>query len=79
MAQAIAKHNSNALNGQQWQSVSSQLMEQWRDITPEELEAARNDRQKLAALIERKEGIAAPLVENYLHHLERILPRFQQK
>jgi hypothetical protein len=56
---------------------SSQLLNQWRDITPEELESTRYDRHQIAMLIERKEGVAASLIENYLRNLERTLPLFQ--
>jgi len=60
-----------------WEALSSQLLEQWHDITLEELEKTRKDRHAIARLIERKEGVSATLVENYLRNLERTLPLFQ--
>lgn len=59
-----------------WQALTAQLLDQWHDITREELENTQHDRHKIARLIERKEGIPAPLVENYLENLERTLPFF---
>jgi hypothetical protein len=60
-----------------WHALTSQLMSQWHDLTQEELERTCHNRRAIAKLIERKEGIAAPLVENYLRNLERTLPLFE--
>ena len=60
-----------------WNALSQQLLEQWHDLTREELEGTCHERRAIAELIEEKEGIAAPLVENYLRNLERTLPLFE--
>lgn len=59
-----------------WNMLSSQILSQWQDITPEELEVTMRDRHLIALLVERKYGIHAVLTENYLKNLERTLPRF---
>ncbi len=69
MDQTIVKCN--------WRDLSAQLLEQWHDITRQELEATCQNRYAIAALIERKEGVDARMVENYLCNLERTLPLFQ--
>ncbi len=60
-----------------WNALSQQLLEQWHELTREELESTCQERRAIAELIEEKEGIAAPLVENYLRNLERTLPLFE--
>lgn len=59
-----------------WKSLSSQLLNQWPRLTRQELEYTRHNRHAIAELIERKHGIDATLVENYLSNIERTLPLF---
>jgi len=59
-----------------WNMISTQLLSQWKELTPTELERTRHDRHQIALLIERKYGIHAILTENYLKNLERTLPLF---
>lgn len=59
-----------------WKCLSTQLLNQWQNITRQELEYTQHDRHAIAELIERKYGIDALLVENYLLNIERTLPLF---
>lgn len=59
-----------------WNMIATQILSQWKEITPEELEFTQRDRHRIALLIERKYGVHAVLTENYLKNLERTLPRF---
>ena len=58
----------------QWPGLRDQLLSQWKKLTQKDLESAGPDKQKIAALVERRYGIPATLVENYLSNLERTLP-----
>jgi hypothetical protein len=57
-----------------WRMLREQLLMQWRKISPRELEVAGPHRSRIAALIERKYGIASQLAENYLRNFERTMP-----
>jgi hypothetical protein len=57
-----------------WRLLREQLLQQWRKITPRELEAVGPHRSRIADLIERKYGIASQLAENYLRNFERTMP-----
>jgi len=57
-----------------WQILRDQLLAQWRKISARELDTAGPDRYRIAHLIERKYGISACLVENYLRNFERTMP-----
>ena len=59
-----------------WQTLSSQLLEQWHKLSPTELERTGQNRHKMAELIYEKYGVHPVLVENYLKNLERTLPLF---
>ena len=59
-----------------WSALSTQLLEQWKRLTPVELERTQHNRHSIAQLVERKYGVYATLVENYLRNLERTLPMF---
>jgi len=65
---------SNEMVSCEWEAFSSQLLSQWGQLTPNELEATGHQRHDIAALIEYKYGINAALIENYLFNLERTLP-----
>jgi hypothetical protein len=69
-------HSGFSIVACDWQEFSEQLLKQWQGITRDELEETHHDRCAIARLIERKEGISAQLVENYLINLERTLPLF---
>lgn len=60
-----------------WSCFSAQLLNQWHHITRQELEYTRHNRRAIAELIERKYGVDALLVENYLRNVERTLPLLQ--
>lgn len=57
-----------------WDSLRTQLLLQWENLTKKELDNAGPDRGRIAHLVESKYGVSAPLVENYLMNLERTLP-----
>lgn len=57
-----------------WGLFRSQLLLQWKRLTPKDLDMTGPDRQRIALLVERKYGIAAHMVENYLRNFERTLP-----
>jgi len=57
-----------------WDSLRNQLILQWSRIGESELDRAGPNRHQIALLIQRKYGIAATLVENYLQNFERTLP-----
>lgn len=57
-----------------WDVLRSQLLKQWNSISPWELDAEGPYRRRLALLIERRHGVSARLVENYLRNFERTLP-----
>lgn len=59
-----------------WRALKEQLLNQWERITPWELEHTRRNRRRIAQLVERKYGVYAVLVENYLKNIERTLPMF---
>jgi len=59
-----------------WNIISAQLLNQWKDLTPAELEDTYHDRHRIALLIEQKYGVQPELTENYLQNLERTLPLF---
>lgn len=54
--------------------VKSLLLQQWRGLTHDEIEATDYSKASLADLIERRYGIHHQLAENYLNNLERTLP-----
>jgi hypothetical protein len=57
-----------------WPALKGQLLSQWKHITPQELESTGPNHRCIAMLIQRKYGISAELVENYLHNFERTMP-----
>ena len=57
-----------------WQALCAQLLQQWNLLTARDLREAGPSRHRIAALVHRKYGVAAELVENYLTNLERTLP-----
>lgn len=57
-----------------WPVLRAQLLSQWKKITARELDDAGPHRYRIANLIERKYGISAQLVENYLCNFERTMP-----
>jgi hypothetical protein len=57
-----------------WPTLRNQLLLQWNNLTSAEVDKAGPDRHRLALLIQRKNGIPADMVENYLHNFERTLP-----
>ena len=57
-----------------WQALCAQLLQQWNLLTPKDLMAIGPSRTHIAALVSRKYGVNAVLVENYLSNLERTLP-----
>jgi hypothetical protein len=57
-----------------WPSLRAQLLTQWERLTGRELDMAERDRHEIAILVQRKYGVSARLVENYLSNLERTLP-----
>jgi hypothetical protein len=57
-----------------WPSLRAQLLAQWGRLTGRELDTAGRDRHQIAVLVQRKYGVSARLVENYLCNLERTLP-----
>ena len=56
------------------QEIKSLLMQQWKELTEDEIEATEYSKHKLAVLIESHYGIHNRLAENYLNNLERTLP-----
>lgn len=57
-----------------WGILRQQLLTQWSRLTGKDIDSAGPSRHNLAALVQRKYGIEARLVENYLRNLERTLP-----
>lgn len=57
-----------------WPSLRTQLLLQWGRLTGRELDGAGRDRHAIAMLVQRKYGVSARMVENYLTNLERTLP-----
>lgn len=57
-----------------WDALRQQLLQQWDRLTPTELDRAGPNRDRLAVLVQRKYGIAASLIRNYLSNFERTLP-----
>ena len=57
-----------------WRSLKQQLLAQWKKLTLSELDQSGPNRVKIAALIQRKYGISASLIEHYLTNVERTLP-----
>jgi len=57
-----------------WEPFKEQIMLQWNRLTSHDLDRIGPNRGKLAVLIEKRYGIAAHLVENYLRNFERTLP-----
>jgi hypothetical protein len=57
-----------------WTALREQLLHQWERLSPVEMDHAGPHRRKIAQLVERKYGIAAPCIENYLHNFERTMP-----
>jgi len=55
-------------------SLKAVLLNQWKRITPRELEETGYIKSKIAFLIECKYGIHSRLTENYLSNIERTLP-----
>ena len=60
-----------------WTMLSMQLLNQWKELTRQDLECTDHSRYAIAKLVERKHGINARLVENYLCNVERTLPLLQ--
>lgn len=54
--------------------VKALLMQQWKDLTDDQIESTGYGKHKLAVLIEKQYGIHNRLAENYLSNLERTLP-----
>ena len=50
------------------------LLQQWRRLTPNDLEETEYVKEQIAILIQYKYGIDSQLIENYLSNLERTLP-----
>jgi len=50
------------------------LLQQWKRLTPKEIDETNFSKLKIALLIERKYGIHSRLTENYLSNIERTLP-----
>ena len=57
-----------------WGALSEQLLQQWDQLTPYELEQTGHNRQRIAALIQKKYGVDSNMAENYLRNFERTLP-----
>lgn len=57
-----------------WELLSKQLLLQWHKLKPCDLEETGPHREKIAALIQRRYGIAKELAHNYLLNFERTLP-----
>lgn len=57
-----------------WQALCAQMLQQWNKLTIDDLRKAWPNRRHIAAVIERKYGVAPELVEHYLSNLERTLP-----
>lgn len=77
---ALAKTwNGPADNGiiRDWTLISAQILNQWNNITPSDLEATHHDRKRIAQLVEKKYGVYSAFVESYLKNMERTLPQFQ--
>ncbi len=55
-------------------AIKELLMQQWRSLTQEDIEATHYRKAELAELIERRYGIHHRLAENYLNNLQRTLP-----
>lgn len=54
--------------------IRALLMQQWKDLTPQAIEATGFVKRQIALLIEQHYGIHHRLAENYLSNLERTLP-----
>jgi hypothetical protein len=57
-----------------WDMLRTQLLQQWRDLSEHEIDAAGTDLYALADLMQRKYGIAPRLFRNYLLNFARTLP-----
>jgi hypothetical protein len=57
-----------------WEALRSQLILQWPQISPKDLEKTGPDRHRIALLIERKYGVSSQMVENYIRNFERTIP-----
>lgn len=56
-----------------WNVLRAQLLLQWARLSARDLDEVGPHRRNLARLIQRRYGIAAELVENYLRNVERAL------
>jgi len=74
-----AEYTSDSIISSHWEEFRLQLMLQWAQITPEDLDKSGPNRHRIALLIERKYGIASELVENYLGNFERTMPLAAKK
>lgn len=57
-----------------WEALRMQLLHQWQRLTATEVDNAGPSRSRIAHLVERKYGVAALCVENYLRNFERTMP-----
>lgn len=55
--------------------LSELLIQQWKKLTPGEIEKTRFVKRSIALLIENKYGIDHALTENYLSNIEHTLPQ----
>lgn len=69
-----AAANSNQEISCNWNVLREQLLSQWDRLTPTELESTRQDRLKIAGLLQKKYGISVDMAVNYLRNFERTLP-----
>ncbi len=57
-----------------WKVLREQLLSQWKQLTPSEIDDIGPSRSRLANLVEQKYGIDSISVEAYLRNFERTLP-----
>jgi hypothetical protein len=57
-----------------WKTLREQLLSQWKQLTPYEIDNIGPSRSRLAYLVEQKYGVDSLSVEAYLRNFERTLP-----
>ncbi len=57
-----------------WHILREQLLAQWSQLSATDLDMTGPDAGRIAQLIERKYGISAQMIENYLQNFVRTMP-----
>jgi hypothetical protein len=57
-----------------WKVLRSQLLQQWSLLSENDLDMTGPDATRISSLIERKYGISATMIENYLQKFVRTMP-----